>query len=182
MGPLVLIFTLACALTAIANAETKLKWACQRRLAREPPDGNTVTPLVFLHFPKVGGTSVREALETSALKLNLNMCSDLGLPHALFDARTYAPVHTCDILLGHLYHGIIDGYDAAKKPYYSALLRDPLERVVSLYHYVIKYPEHYQVRHTSTILYGSTTSMSRHRLVSWQFPALTRCKSQCAYF
>jgi len=47
-------------------------------------------------------------------------------------------------LFGHLFFNVIGGYTEEKNPYYATVLRDPVERVLSLYHYVLKYPEHYR--------------------------------------
>ena len=105
----------------------------------------TESPLVFLHLPKVGGTSVRDALSASAQTQNLTMCADLKLPHLIMDGESYQPVRSCDILFGHLFFGIFGSYNAEKHPIYSVVLRDPIERTLSLYHYVLKYNEHYQV-------------------------------------
>lgn len=102
-------------------------------------------PLVFLHIPKTGGTSAKSLLAQAAQTANLTACFDLRLPNLIFDQQTFAPVSDCDVLIGHLFYGIVDGYNAAKNPIYSVILRDPIERVMSLYYYVLKYPEHYQV-------------------------------------
>lgn len=102
-------------------------------------------PLVFLHIPKTGGTSAKTLLSQAAQAANLTACFDLKLPNLIFDQQTFAPVSDCDLLIGHLFYGIVGGYNAAKNPIYSVILRDPIERVMSLYYYVLKYPEHYQV-------------------------------------
>jgi hypothetical protein len=106
---------------------------------------STESPLVFLHLPKVGGTSIRDALWMSAQEKGLNMCADLSLPHKIMDSKSYQPARTCDILFGHLFYGVFGSYNAEQNPVYSVVLRDPIERVLSLYYYVLKYEEHYQV-------------------------------------
>jgi hypothetical protein len=73
------------------------------------------------------------------------MCDHIWLPHLIVDGGSFEPVSHCEILFGHLFYGVIHGYNAARQPLYATVLRDPLERVLSLYYYVLRYPDHYQV-------------------------------------
>ena len=87
------------------------------------------SPLVFLHIPKAGGTSVREALKSSASLVNLTMCAGLHLSSEIYHENSFNPIKNCRIVFGHLLYGVVDGFNDAMKPIYSILLRDPIERV-----------------------------------------------------
>ncbi len=115
--------------------------SCSLAHTAKPP----TSPLVFLHLPKVGGTSIHTFLSQVSAERNLSMCDHLTLPHVIMNGHSYQPVIGCNIVFGHLFYGLTHGYTEHIKPTYSVILRDPIERVLSLYYYVLKYPEHYQV-------------------------------------
>ena len=108
-------------------------------------------PLVFIHVPKCGGTSVHTLLWQIAQYHQVDeqlFCDSLDLPRQLYqDKSTVEPVVSCAIVVGHLAYGLADGY-AQMQPAarYVTLVRDPIERTVSLYNYAISHPEHFQHR------------------------------------
>eukprot|EP00048_Salpingoeca_helianthica_P018887 m.2820 g.2820 ORF g.2820 m.2820 type:complete len:322 (+) comp2770_c0_seq1:218-1183(+) len=106
-------------------------------------------PFVYLHLPKAAGTSMRHLLRRSAenTSLALNVCDDLDIPRTLLQDHNYGSIVNCDVVVAHVPYGIMDGYNAAKKPLYSVMLREPIARTLSLYHYVRRSPEHYQFEH-----------------------------------
>lgn len=108
----------------------------------------------MLHIPKAGGTAVREVVQNTSYALGIKMCSNITIPHMIFDSRSYEAVAFCDIVYGHLFFGLIDGYQEHMNPMYATVLRDPVERVLSLYFYVIKYPEHYLVSFDKDLFHG----------------------------
>lgn len=108
-------------------------------------------PLVFIHVPKCGGTSVHTLLWQIAQYHQVDeqlFCDSLDLPRQLYqDKSTVEPVANCAIVVGHLAYGLVDGYaELQPAARYVTLVRDPIERTVSLYNYAISHPEHFQHR------------------------------------
>lgn len=126
--------------------------ALPRALAFTPAHAQPLVdrPLVFVHLPKCGGTALHALLLSIAEHHHISrneFCDDLMLPRILFEHKnSYAPVSHCRVVVGHVASGLADGYDERFAPAYVTVLRDPIERVLSLYNYARRTPEHHQHR------------------------------------
>jgi len=91
----------------------------------------------FVHIPKCAGSSFRAVLKRwfGADLMILDSSSPKALRRGL--ARRPAPPRA---LAGHFIHGVHEG--GAFKPYYLSLVRDPVERFVSLYKHARQTPDH----------------------------------------
>ena len=118
--------------------------------ARQPsPD---CLPLIFLHMFKAGGTSLRKFIRdqyprSHAVEVNGSI-ADLQA----WQSRDERERHDVDLLLGHQYFG--NHTFLREGASYITVLRDPIERVVSFYYYVLRMPDHYLYR------YGFSPDMS----------------------
>jgi hypothetical protein len=128
-------------------------------------------PLYFLHIPKTGGTTLRY----SVLAQN-------------FDKRAICPAYSYSQLLrlqlkeiltyrlfsGHFYYSLYRLLP--KKPVYVTFLRDPVERVLSLYDYVRRDSAHYQHRAVNSLSGGIREFVKSDNLLvpNFQVSALSR--------
>jgi hypothetical protein len=91
---------------------------------------------------------MRQLLRRSAenTSLALSVCDDLSIPRTLIQDGHFGSIANCDVVVAHVPYGVMDGYNEAKHPLYSVMLREPVARTLSLYHFVLRSPEHYQYR------------------------------------
>jgi hypothetical protein len=104
--------------------------------------------LVFLHLPKTAGRTLLGILER-----NYGLGAVLGLYDSTFGdevaALTPEQVGRIRIIAGHFYFGV---HDYLSRPCrYLTFLRDPVERVISHYHFVQRQPAHYLHEAASTL-------------------------------
>lgn len=105
------------------------------------PESAEVTPVViFLHAPKTGGTTLVRIIErqcTPGSVLTL-YDSSYGEELAAYPAEEIDRVRA---IAGHFYFGVHTFI--ARPSVYITLLRDPVDRVISHYHFVRRSPGHY---------------------------------------
>ena len=98
------------------------------------------TVLLFLHIPRTGGSTLLRLLDRqyggeAVLKAHDAVSADVvARLHAERPARTR-------VIAGHFYYGVHSRLAASCR--YMTFLRDPVERVVSHYHFVRSRPGHY---------------------------------------
>jgi hypothetical protein len=99
-------------------------------------------PLYFMHIPKTAGTSVRAVLaeQYRPEELLLVYEDELNLAHPdeAFTARARTRLHETRIIYGHYYYGIHELLGS--RPIYVAIIRDPIERVLSFYNHSARVP------------------------------------------
>jgi hypothetical protein len=96
--------------------------------------------LIFLHLPKTAGSTLRRILERQ-----YGSDAVLGLYESTFgdEVATLTPeqMGSTRVIAGHFYFGV---HEHLSGPWsYLTFLREPVERVVSHYHFVRRQPEHY---------------------------------------
>jgi Galactose-3-O-sulfotransferase len=97
------------------------------------------TVLLFLHIPRTGGSTLLRLLDRqyggeAVLKAYDAGSDEVARLHAERPARTR-------VIAGHFYYGVHRRLAASCR--YLTFLRDPVERVISHYHFVRSRPEHY---------------------------------------
>jgi Sulfotransferase family len=116
--------------------------ALQENLAdAEVPVGASPCPLVFLHMPKAGGTTLEGIVKRQYAGRKSYRFTGSDENAAVFRALPEAERAAFDLLSGHVYFGIHEHVPRACT--YITMLRHPVERIVSLYHYVKRSPGHY---------------------------------------
>ena len=95
----------------------------------------------FLHLPKTGGTTMRRVLARQYFN---RRCYDIGEDVTgdirKFRATTWEPANTPSLVQGHMSFGL-DQYITGNTGYLT-LLREPIRRALSDYHYVTSTPSH----------------------------------------
>jgi hypothetical protein len=121
-----------------------VKPALSRHQASGPAPGNRRRRaqgiLIFLHLPKTAGSTLLRILERQ-----YGSDAVLGLYESTFgdEVATLTPEQrgSTRVIAGHFYFGV---HQHLWGPWsYLTFLRDPVERVVSHYHFVRRQPEHY---------------------------------------
>ncbi len=101
----------------------------------------TPRPLIFLHMPKAGGTTLEGIIKRQYAGGKSFRFTGSDENAAEFRTLPESERGAFDLLSGHVYFGI---HEHVPTPCtYITMLRDPVERVVSLYHYVKRSPGHY---------------------------------------
>lgn len=110
--------------------------------ASHPGNGDqlAVAVLIFLHLPKTAGSTLLHVLERQ-----YGSDAVLGLYESRFGEETATltseQIGRTRVIAGHFYFGVHEYLPG--KCSYLTFLRDPVERVVSHYHFVRRQPEHY---------------------------------------
>jgi hypothetical protein len=98
-------------------------------------------PLIYIHLPKAGGTTLISALITRYRAGRGFRFTGLPQETEAFKALPERVRAQYDVLHGHVHFGIHKWLpDPAT---YATMLRDPVERIISYYYFVKTSPEHY---------------------------------------
>jgi hypothetical protein len=104
---------------------------------------------VFLHIPKTAGTAMRSVIEKNVpppKRIEIYRVGAKTLAEALWEQRH--KVESAEIVTGHIERRVHEFIDRPVR--YFTILRDPIERVVSLYKYIKvdfdKHPLHAKFR------------------------------------
>jgi Sulfotransferase family len=103
-------------------------------------------PIIFTHIPRSGGTtlvSIMARQYRSSEQFSFYVRQKAGNIDDSVAAFSQLPEERrmrLKLLQGHVSYGIHEQYDTYA---YTTLIRDPVERIVSYYYYILKRPEHY---------------------------------------
>jgi hypothetical protein len=101
---------------------------------------------IFLHVPKAAGTTLQRIMERNyrpeeTYNIDGSHGDRVDASLARLRALPEAEKRRIRMIKGHMAFGI---HEAMPQPsFYVTVLRDPVARVVSHYHYVRRHPEHY---------------------------------------
>jgi hypothetical protein len=102
----------------------------------EPP----VAPILFLHMPKAAGTSLHRAMIDIYGAERVRYIDGSVASMEAFLAEPAEQRHDIDVLAGHLRYQL---RDALRRPCrVLTMLRDPVDRVRSLYRFIRRTPKH----------------------------------------
>jgi Galactose-3-O-sulfotransferase len=99
--------------------------------------------LIFLHIPKAAGTTLRKIIERQYRRFTLFSAYDDSRRSGnrqLLASLPRAKSATIGLLEGHIEYGWHELLP--KKALYLTMLREPTERVVSNYYFILKHPGH----------------------------------------
>jgi hypothetical protein len=98
-------------------------------------------PLIYIHLPKAGGSTLQEVIVRQYAGGRSFRFTGDSARYAEFLALRPEARREFDLLLGHVQFGL--HHHLPDPATYITMLRDPVERVISHYHFVRARPEHY---------------------------------------
>jgi hypothetical protein len=104
-------------------------------------------PLIFVHIPKAAGSTLQEILVKRFRGVRgYRFTGNPDRVHA-FRSLSREDRDSFDLLQGHVHFGL---HECLSRPAtYITMLRDPVDRIVSHYHFVMANPGHYLYAQTS---------------------------------
>ncbi|MFI4914904.1 MAG: hypothetical protein ACIAS6_00175 [Phycisphaerales bacterium JB060] len=102
-------------------------------------------PLIFLHMYKAGGTSFRQYIRAQYPDAHVQRVEGNIADLEAWQQQPEDIRHGIDLLLGHQYFG--NHRFLRPGATYLTILREPIDRVLSFYHYVERMPDHYLHQH-----------------------------------
>lgn len=97
--------------------------------------------MIFLHLPKTGGTTLRDVVVRQFRGQRAFRFDGSGRERAHFAGLSQAERDSFPLIEGHLYYGVHS--QLTRPAHYITMLRDPVERVLSYYWFVLRTPSHY---------------------------------------
>lgn len=110
----------------------------EQLLSNPTPD---CLPLIFLHMYKAGGTSFRQYIRAQYPIATVKHIEGYIPDLVEWQRESEEERHRIDLLMGHQYYGNHEYL----RPHatYITMLREPIDRVLSFYHFVEREPDHY---------------------------------------
>ena len=122
-------------------------------------------PLIFLHIPKAAGSALQEIIVRHYQGAQGFRFTGDPERLAAFKSLSQEQRDSFDLLQGHVHFGL---HTLLSRPAtYITMLRDPVDRVVSHYHFVTANPDHYlypQVVGRGLSLYDYAVTRASHEL------------------
>ena len=117
-------------------------------MTKSTKDKESEKSVIFLHIPKVGGTTVNKIIDRQYKPNTIYRVRDDDSRHKRiqdcvdeFKVLPVAEKEEIEVVMGHMGFGI---HNFLPQPsVYITMLRDPVERVISYYYYVLRTSNHY---------------------------------------
>jgi hypothetical protein len=99
-------------------------------------------PLIFLHIPKTGGSTLQGIIQRNYGKKNCyNVPNNREV--ATFAALPHEQRNSIRALMGHHGFGAHKHFENSEDVKYITMLRDPVDRIISNYYWILERPEHH---------------------------------------
>lgn len=95
--------------------------------------------LIFLHLPKTAGWTLRGVLH-SKYPSEILLLDDLSDPLGGIEAIPLEDRRRARVATGHVFYGVHEYIPQATE--YITVLREPIARVISMYYYILRRPQH----------------------------------------
>ena len=91
--------------------------------------------IIHLHIPKTGGTTLRDIVNRQYSSENILTIPTIDKSKNIVGALSSNKINQLEVIQGHLKYGIHNHFDRTAK--YFAIMREPVDRILSSYYYVI---------------------------------------------
>jgi len=91
--------------------------------------------IIHLHIPKTGGTTLRDIVNRQYSNESILTIPTIGESKNIIETLSKDRINQLAIIQGHLKYGLHNNIDRSVK--YFAIMREPVDRVLSSYYYVI---------------------------------------------
>ena len=98
--------------------------------------------IIHLHIPKTGGTTLRDIVNRQYSNEKVITIPTIGESKNIIEGLSQKKINKLEIIQGHLKYGLHNNFDRSSK--YFAIMRKPVDRVLSSYYYVISQSENPQ--------------------------------------
>ncbi len=109
-------------------------------------------PIIFVHVPKAAGSTLADIMRRKCLsEWGDQSYYVIGDPQGIesFKKLPAKDRKNIRLLTGHFYYGL-HRYLPGEQPKYITMLREPIDRILSLYYYASQSPDHYLHRAIAT--------------------------------
>jgi hypothetical protein len=111
-------------------------------------DANQEHVLIFLHIPKAAGSTLHRIIEKQYEPSTIFTIPSFYSSKEEFRQAAEFQLKEIKVLKGHMFFGL---HEVLPNPsIYITLLRDPVERIISHYYYVLRTPIHYLYKDVKT--------------------------------
>jgi hypothetical protein len=97
--------------------------------------------LIFLHIPKTAGSTMQGIVNANYPKRRQFETTRMWLNNPSFHALTEEQKHAIRVLQGHMPFGLHEQLSPGTTEYFT-ILREPVDRVISLYYHILRSPHH----------------------------------------
>ena len=91
--------------------------------------------IIHLHIPKTGGTTLRDIVYRQYSAKNILTIPTIDKSKIIVDALSSNKKKQLELIQGHLKYGVHNNFERSAK--YFAIMREPIDRVLSTYYYII---------------------------------------------
>ena len=100
-------------------------------------------PEIFLHIPKAGGSTLYKIIGRNYNRNKIFHIHGAKIKESILNFKNlnYEGLDSIKILTGHMGFGLHNHFQ--NESIYFTLLRNPVDRIISHYYYVLRKPNHY---------------------------------------
>ncbi|SDL61262.1 Sulfotransferase family protein [Catalinimonas alkaloidigena] len=149
--------------------------------------------LIFLHIPKAGGSTLKDVLNRYYSEENVYYLEviDQRMQLKEFIDLPKEKKESIQLLEGHMGFGLHNYFERKEQVKYITFFRNPVDRLISLYYYILKNKDHYLYDEVKSKNYALrdflmsdlTTELDNGmtRVIAGKYPPINQCNDEMFY-